>query len=216
MPRRSVKGPDLSREGPARIVRAEGQTDPTPRSIGGSDVHGRTEEPDPDGRSRSRCDCSSRRVDVTTDGARYLLLNGKLAMLERGDMMMVDAGIIFSLLRGPGHRTASPPRPSRRALRHVRTAGIRSRDRYPPRRGHPSERQARGNRREDGSADIHLGSSSLIRIHPGRWLYAGGWTPSRRRHPPVRCCRDLRDLAAQAKPSSSVLVANSLVANSVS
>lgn len=63
------------------------------------------------------------RVDVTTDGARYLLLNGKLAMLERGDMMMVDAGIIFSLLRGPGHRTASPPRPSRRALRHVRTAG---------------------------------------------------------------------------------------------
>lgn len=60
------------------------------------------------------------RVDVTTDGARYLLLNGKLAMLERGDMMMVDAGIIFSLLR---HRTASPPRPSRRALRHVRTAG---------------------------------------------------------------------------------------------
>jgi DNA/RNA-binding domain of Phe-tRNA-synthetase-like protein len=46
------------------------------------------------------------RVDVTADGDRYVLLNGKEAVLERGDMMMADgAGIVSSVLRGPDLRT---------------------------------------------------------------------------------------------------------------
>lgn len=46
------------------------------------------------------------RVDTTADGDRYLLLNGTEAVLERGDMMMVDgSGIISSVLRGPDRRT---------------------------------------------------------------------------------------------------------------
>jgi DNA/RNA-binding domain of Phe-tRNA-synthetase-like protein len=46
------------------------------------------------------------RVDVTTDGDRYVLLSGAEAVLERGDMMMADgAGIVSSVLRGPDQRT---------------------------------------------------------------------------------------------------------------
>jgi DNA/RNA-binding domain of Phe-tRNA-synthetase-like protein len=46
------------------------------------------------------------RVDLTADEDRYVLLNGAEAVLERGDMMMVDgAGIVSSVLRGPDLRT---------------------------------------------------------------------------------------------------------------
>jgi len=46
------------------------------------------------------------RADVTTDGDRYVLLNGADAVLERGDMLMADgAGIVSSVLRGPDQRT---------------------------------------------------------------------------------------------------------------
>jgi DNA/RNA-binding domain of Phe-tRNA-synthetase-like protein len=45
-------------------------------------------------------------VDVTADGARYVLLNGTEAVLAAGDMMMRDeAGIVASVLRGPDLRT---------------------------------------------------------------------------------------------------------------
>jgi DNA/RNA-binding domain of Phe-tRNA-synthetase-like protein len=50
------------------------------------------------------------RVDVTSDGARYVLLNGAEAVLECGDMMMADgAGIVSSVLRGPDRRTRITP-----------------------------------------------------------------------------------------------------------
>jgi DNA/RNA-binding domain of Phe-tRNA-synthetase-like protein len=50
------------------------------------------------------------RVDVTADEDRYVLLNGAEAVLERGDMMMVDGGgIVSSVLRGPGLRTRITP-----------------------------------------------------------------------------------------------------------
>jgi DNA/RNA-binding domain of Phe-tRNA-synthetase-like protein len=46
------------------------------------------------------------RAGVTADGARYVLLGGAEAVLERGDMMMADgAGIVSSILRGPDQRT---------------------------------------------------------------------------------------------------------------
>jgi DNA/RNA-binding domain of Phe-tRNA-synthetase-like protein len=45
-------------------------------------------------------------VDVTDDDDRYVLLNGREAVLGRGDMMMADgAGIVSSVLRGPDLRT---------------------------------------------------------------------------------------------------------------
>jgi DNA/RNA-binding domain of Phe-tRNA-synthetase-like protein len=50
------------------------------------------------------------RVDVTTDGDRYVQLNGAEAALERGDMMMADRdGIVSSVLRGPDRRTRITP-----------------------------------------------------------------------------------------------------------
>ena len=50
------------------------------------------------------------RVDVTTDGDRYVLLGGAEAVLEQGDMMMADgAGIVSSVLRGPDQRTRITP-----------------------------------------------------------------------------------------------------------
>jgi DNA/RNA-binding domain of Phe-tRNA-synthetase-like protein len=50
------------------------------------------------------------RVDVTSDGDRYLLLNGSEVVLEWGDMMMADgAGIVSSVLRGPDLRTRITP-----------------------------------------------------------------------------------------------------------
>jgi DNA/RNA-binding domain of Phe-tRNA-synthetase-like protein len=46
------------------------------------------------------------RVDATTEGDRYVLLNGTEAVLDAGDMMMADgAGIVSSVLRGPDRRT---------------------------------------------------------------------------------------------------------------
>jgi DNA/RNA-binding domain of Phe-tRNA-synthetase-like protein len=46
------------------------------------------------------------RVDVTTEGDRYLLLNGTEAVLAAGDMTMRDGvGIVASVLRGPDLRT---------------------------------------------------------------------------------------------------------------
>jgi DNA/RNA-binding domain of Phe-tRNA-synthetase-like protein len=56
------------------------------------------------------------RVDVTSDGDRYVLLNGSEAVLARGDMMMADgAGIISSVHRGPDLRTRIAP-PTRNVL----------------------------------------------------------------------------------------------------
>jgi DNA/RNA-binding domain of Phe-tRNA-synthetase-like protein len=50
------------------------------------------------------------RVDVTSDGDRYVQLNGAEAALERGDMMMADrGGIVSSVLRGPDRRTRITP-----------------------------------------------------------------------------------------------------------
>jgi DNA/RNA-binding domain of Phe-tRNA-synthetase-like protein len=50
------------------------------------------------------------RVDVTTDGDRYVKLNGAEAALERGDMMMADrGGIVSSVLRGPDRRSRITP-----------------------------------------------------------------------------------------------------------
>jgi DNA/RNA-binding domain of Phe-tRNA-synthetase-like protein len=50
------------------------------------------------------------RADVTTDGDRYVLLNGAEAVLDGGDMMMADgAGIVSSVLRGPDQRTRITP-----------------------------------------------------------------------------------------------------------
>jgi DNA/RNA-binding domain of Phe-tRNA-synthetase-like protein len=50
------------------------------------------------------------RVDVTDDGDRYELLNGKEAVLTAGDMMMADGtGIVSSVLRGPDRRTCITP-----------------------------------------------------------------------------------------------------------
>jgi DNA/RNA-binding domain of Phe-tRNA-synthetase-like protein len=46
------------------------------------------------------------RVDVTRHGDRYLLLNGREAVLKDGDMMIADrSGIISSILHGPDQRT---------------------------------------------------------------------------------------------------------------
>jgi DNA/RNA-binding domain of Phe-tRNA-synthetase-like protein len=50
------------------------------------------------------------RVDVTSDGDRYVLLNGSEAVLAPGDMMMADgAGIVSSVHRGPDLRTRIAP-----------------------------------------------------------------------------------------------------------
>ncbi len=50
------------------------------------------------------------RLDVTTDGDAYVLLNGTQAVLEPSDMMMSHhAGIVSSVLRGPDLRTRITP-----------------------------------------------------------------------------------------------------------
>lgn len=50
------------------------------------------------------------RADVTREGDRYVLMNGKERALEAGDMMMVDGeGIISSVLGGPDRRTRMTP-----------------------------------------------------------------------------------------------------------
>jgi DNA/RNA-binding domain of Phe-tRNA-synthetase-like protein len=53
------------------------------------------------------------RVDVTTDGARYRLINGTASAVAPGDMMMADGvGIVASVIRGPtsGTRITSETR----------------------------------------------------------------------------------------------------------
>jgi DNA/RNA-binding domain of Phe-tRNA-synthetase-like protein len=88
------------------------------------------------------------RVDVTSDGDRYVLLNGSEAVLARGDMMMADgAGIISSVHRGLDLRTriAPPTLP----LRRLRAGGCRRGRRPGPSGTTPRERGAH----DAGSAD---------------------------------------------------------------